>query len=77
MSREQRSRLVIEPEIQYALIRQLCGQWFLHLVASLILLGMLQVLLGGYFRPWSEHWQQIWPTLASLTLAMLWPVVLR
>ena len=71
MPQNKRSRLVIEPEIQYALIWQLCRQWCLHLAASLMLLSMLQVLLGGFFRPWSEHFQQIWPTLASLCVAML------
>lgn len=67
----QRSRLVVEPEIQYALVGQLCWQWCMHLIASLMLLAMLQVLLGGFFRPWNEHLEQIWPTLASLTIAMV------
>lgn len=71
MSNEQRSRLVIEPEIQYALVKQLCIQWVLHLAASVVLLLMLQVLLGGFFRPFSEHWARVWPLAASITLAML------
>lgn len=71
MANEQRSRLVIEPEIQYALVRQLCAQWLLHLAASAVLLVMLQVLLGGFFRPWSEHWGKVWPLVASVSLSML------
>ena len=79
MNNDQRTRLVIEPEIQYSLVKQLFGQWVLHLTASLTLLVMLQVLLGGFFRPWSEHWSQIWPVVASISIAMLFllPVYIR
>lgn len=79
MTNDQRKQLVIEPEIQYSLVRQLCGQWALHVVASLTLLIMLQMLLGGFFRPWSEHWSQIAPVVASIGISLLFllPIYLR
>lgn len=68
---EKRKQLVIEPVIQYSLIKQLLQQWCLHLVATLLLLTMLQVLLGGFFHPWQIHAQKLWPTLASFTVSLL------
>ncbi len=70
MAQFKRKRLVIEPTIQYSLVRQLIFQWTLHLVATLLLLAMLQVLLGGFFQPWQYHVGRIGPTLASLAIAM-------
>lgn len=70
MAPGKRKQLVIEPAIQYSLIRQLLAQWGLHLLSTLVLMTILQVLLGGFFHPWSYHLERIWPTLASLTLAL-------
>ena len=66
-----RTKLVIEPKIQYSLVRQLVAHWTLHLAATLLLLTVMQVLLGGIFRPWQYHFDKIWPTLASLAVSLL------
>ncbi len=71
MTKQQRSRLVVEPAIQYSLVRQMVGHWLLFLIASAILITMLQVLLGGVFRPWDYHFQRIWPMVASQAVALL------
>ena len=71
MTKGKRSKLVIEPTIQYSLVRQLVVHWALHLTATLVLLTLLQVLLGGIFRPWQYHLDRIWPTLATLVVSML------
>jgi hypothetical protein len=75
MAKGNRKRLVIEPAIQYSLVRQLVAQWCLHLTATVLLLIMLQILLGGIFQPWQYHFQRLWPMVASLviTLAFLAP----
>ena len=79
MAHGKRKRLVIEPTIQYSLIRQLVVHWSLHLLATVLLVCMLQVLLGGLFHPWQHHVERIWPTVASLviTLAFLLPVYIQ
>ena len=71
MPRQKRNRLVVEPAIQYSLVRQMVGQWTLYLMASAILLTILQVLLGGVFQPWEYHFAKIWPMVASQTIALL------
>ena len=71
MAKENRKQLVIEPVIQYSLIRQLLVQWGLHLVATLVLLTILQVFLGGFFNTWQYHLERIGPTLASFTVSLL------
>ena len=71
MAKENRKQLVIEPVIQYSLIRQLLVQWSLHLVATLVLLTILQVFLGGFFNTWQYHFERIGPTLASFTVSLL------
>ena len=71
MSARKRTRLVIEPVIQYSLVRQMIVQWSLHLLATLLLLSMLQVMLGGFFHPWSYHASRIGPALASLSVALV------
>lgn len=71
MLKQSRSKLVVEPAIQYSLVRQLIVQWILHLIASVLLLTILQVFLGGPFQPWEFHWQRIWPAAASLSITLL------
>jgi hypothetical protein len=71
MSKASRSKLVIEPAIQYSLVRQLIVQWTVHIVSAVALLTLLQVLLGGLFRPWRYHFDRIWPLAASLVITLL------
>jgi hypothetical protein len=71
MSKASRSKLVIEPTIQYSLVRQLVIQWTVHIVSAVALLTVLQVLLGGLFRPWQYHFDRIWPLAASLVITLL------
>jgi len=47
--------------------------WIYHSVATVLLLAVLQVLLGGVFKPWSEHWETIWPLVLCVSLVLLLP----
>jgi len=70
MATRKRTKLVIEPKIQYSLVRQLAVQWSLHLLGTVVLLTTLQVLLGGILNGFDYHWARIWPTVASFIVSL-------
>jgi hypothetical protein len=66
-----RHTLLVDHAVQWAIVWHSLRHWLYHCLVAVALLAGLQFLLGGVFKPWSEHWQAIWPMAASVTLSLV------
>ncbi len=66
-----RKIFLIDKTVQWAIVRHWLRQWLVFSVMLVLFLALLQVLLGGAMRPWSEHWERIWPMAASVYIVLL------
>lgn len=66
-----RRMLLVDRAVQWAIVWQSLRHWFFHSLATAAFLALLQTLLGGVFKPWSEQWQAIWPMAVSVYVAMI------
>ena len=71
MDKHRRRTVLVDKSTQWAIVKQSLLHWTYHCVVTILLLGTLEVLLGGVFKPWSEHWRVIWPLAASVSLSLL------
>lgn len=71
MMQNRRSQVLVDRSVQWALVRQSLLHWVYHILLTILLLALLQVLLGGVFTTWSEHWETIWPLALSVLVSML------
>lgn len=66
-----RRTVLVDKSTQWAIVKQSLLHWVYHCLLTILLLGALEVLLGGVFKPWNEHWRTIWPLAASVSLSLL------
>lgn len=71
MTQNKRTRVLVDGSVQWALVGQSLVHWLYHILVTILLLALLQVLLGGVFKTWSEHWETIWPLALSVSVSML------
>jgi hypothetical protein len=71
MENYKRETVLVDENVQWAIIKQSLQHWLFHSLATVLLLALLQVLLGGIFKSWSEHWQTIWPLAASVYVSLI------
>jgi len=71
MAKNRRQIFLVDAPVQWAIVRQSLLHWLCFSLAAVLFLAFLQLLLGGVFKPWSEHWQAIWPMAVSVYLSFL------
>ena len=71
MAKRRRKTVLVDKSTQWAIVKQSLLHWLYHCLVTIALLSVLEVLLGGVFKPWSEHWRVIWPLAASVSLSLL------
>ena len=71
MAKHRRRTVLVDKSTQWAIVKQSLLQWLYHCLVTILLLSVLEVLLGGVYKPWSEHWRVIWPLAASVSLSLL------
>ena len=76
MSKKLRRKLFVDPTVQGAIVRRLTLHWVVVLAVLTVFLVVMQVLVGGPFKPLSHHLEQIWQQYGLLlaSLACLLPV---
>jgi nitrogen fixation/metabolism regulation signal transduction histidine kinase len=63
--------LLVDQNVQWAIVRQMLMHLLGQTLASVIFLALLQFLLGGLLKPWSEHWRTIWPLTAAVLVSLV------
>ena len=71
MARKRRRRFLVDRGTQWAIVGQSLLHWFYHSSLTIFVVLILELLLGGILRPWSETWQAIWPIAAAVYFSML------
>jgi hypothetical protein len=71
MTKQKRKIVLVDKGTQWAIVNVSLRHWLYHSLVTILVLAVLQVLLGGVFKPWREHWQSIWPLAASVYVALL------
>jgi nitrogen fixation/metabolism regulation signal transduction histidine kinase len=70
MTNSKRRILLVDRGVQWAIVRQSLLHWLGYTVVAALYLVVVELLRGG-FKSWSEHWQTIWPLVASLFVSLL------
>jgi hypothetical protein len=71
MTNSKRKRVLVDGSVQWSLVRQSLVHWCYHCLYTVLLLMLLQVLVGGIFKTWHEHWQTMWPLVASVLVSLV------
>ncbi len=71
MVKNKRRIVLVDRQVQWAIVRLSLLQWLCLSLAALFFLAAVQVGVDGVLKPWSEHWQRIRPLATSMLLWLL------